>query len=49
MPKQERRTFTPVFKKQLVELYKNGKSRAAIVGADYESAGTSFYLYGSTI
>ncbi|MFH5181432.1 IS3 family transposase [Paenibacillus sp. TAB 01] len=31
MPKQERRTFTPAFKKQLVELYKNGKSRAAIV------------------
>ena len=31
MPKQERRTFTPAFKKQLVELYRNGKSRAAIV------------------
>ncbi len=31
MPKQERRTFTSAFKKQLVELYENGKSRAAIV------------------
>ncbi|PZD93137.1 hypothetical protein DNH61_24715 [Paenibacillus sambharensis] len=31
MPKQQRRTFTPAFKKQMVELYENGKSRAAIV------------------
>lgn len=31
MSKQERRTFTSAFKKQLVELYENGKSRAAIV------------------
>ncbi|MFX3640458.1 MAG: IS3 family transposase [Candidatus Pristimantibacillus sp.] len=31
MPKQERRTYTSAFKKQLVELYENGKSRAAIV------------------
>ena len=31
MPKQQRRTFTPEFKKQMVGLYENGKSRAAIV------------------
>lgn len=30
MPKQ-RRTFTAEFKKQMVQLYENGKSRAAIV------------------
>ncbi len=32
MPKQKRRTFTSEFKKQMVQLYENGKSRAAIVG-----------------
>ena len=31
MPKKERRTFTSDFKKQMVQLYENGKSRAAIV------------------
>jgi len=31
MPNQ-RRTFTAEFKKQMVGLYENGKSRAAIVG-----------------
>jgi transposase len=31
MPKQQRRTFTTEFKKQMVQLYENGKSRAAIV------------------
>jgi transposase len=31
MPKQQRRTFTSEFKKQMVGLYENGKSRAAIV------------------
>ncbi|KZE42516.1 transposase [Brevibacillus parabrevis] len=31
MPKQQRRTFPSEFKKQMVELYENGKSRAAIV------------------
>lgn len=31
MPKQQRRTFTSEFKKQMVQLYENGKSRAAIV------------------
>ncbi|KJD42184.1 transposase, partial [Paenibacillus terrae] len=31
MPKQQRRTFTAEFKKQMVELYENGKSRAALV------------------
>ncbi len=31
MPKQQRRTFTAEFKKQMVQLYENGKSRAAIV------------------
>ncbi len=31
MPKQRRRTFTAEFKKQMVELYENGKSRAALV------------------
>lgn len=31
MPKQQRRTFTSEFKKQMVRHYENGKSRAAIV------------------
>lgn len=31
MPKQQRRTFTSEFKKQMVQLYENGKSRAAII------------------
>lgn len=31
MSKQQRRTFTTEFKKQMVQLYENGKSRAAIV------------------
>jgi|GEM_PF-341017 len=31
MPKQQRRTFTSEFNKQMVQLYENGKSRAAIV------------------
>jgi len=31
MPKQQRRTFTTEFKKQMVQLYENGKSRAALV------------------
>lgn len=31
MSKQPRRTFTAEFKKQMVQLYENGKSRAAIV------------------
>ncbi|AWB46068.1 IS3 family transposase [Paenibacillus sp. CAA11] len=31
MPKQQRRTFTSEFKKQMVQLYENGKSRVAIV------------------
>ncbi|ALP35661.1 transposase [Paenibacillus sp. IHB B 3084] len=31
MPKQQRRTFTAEFKKQMVGLYENGKSRAALV------------------
>jgi len=31
MPKKQRRTFTAEFKKQMVQLYENGKSRAAIV------------------
>lgn len=31
MPKQQRRTFTAEFKKQMVQFYENGKSRAAIV------------------
>lgn len=35
MPKQQRRTFTSEFKKQMVGLYENGKSRAAIV-AEYD-------------
>ncbi|MGV2643591.1 transposase [Clostridium perfringens] len=34
MPK-ERRTFTAEFKRQMVQLYENGKSRAAIV-KEYE-------------
>ena len=35
MSKQARRTFTPEFKKQMVQLYEYGKSRAAIV-AEYD-------------
>ncbi|MEK8129902.1 transposase [Paenibacillus filicis] len=31
MPKQQRRTFIVQFKKQMVELCENGKSRVAIV------------------
>jgi transposase len=31
MPKKQRRTFTTEFKKQMVQLYENGKTRAAIV------------------
>ncbi|MET3207549.1 UNVERIFIED_CONTAM: transposase [Paenibacillus sp. PvR008] len=31
MPKQQRRTFTAEFKKQMVGLYENGKYRAALV------------------
>lgn len=31
MSKQQRRTFTAEFKKQMIQLYENGKSRAAIV------------------
>ena len=31
MSKQARRTFTTEFKKQMVQLYENGKSRAVIV------------------
>ncbi|WP_082406985.1 transposase [Bacillus sp. JCM 19041] len=29
-PKRERQTFTPELKKQMVQLYQSGKSRAAI-------------------
>ena len=35
MSKQARRTFTIEFKKHMVQLYENGKSRAAIV-AEYD-------------
>jgi len=31
MPKKQRRTFTAEFKTQMVQLYENGKTRAAIV------------------
>ncbi len=31
MPRQQRRSFTTEFKKQMVQLYENGKPRAAIV------------------
>ncbi|KJD38700.1 transposase [Paenibacillus polymyxa] len=31
MPKQQRRTFTSEFKKQMVQPYENGKSQASIV------------------
>jgi transposase-like protein len=36
MPKQQRRTFTSEFKKQMVQLYENGKSRAAIVDQSFQ-------------
>lgn len=45
MPKQQRRTFTSAFKKQMVELYENGKSRAAIVDIFHKNRkayGTTF-------
>ena len=35
MSKQARRTFTTEFKQKMVQLYENGKSRAAIV-AEYD-------------
>ena len=35
MSKQARRTFTTEFKKQMVQLYENEKSRAAII-AEYD-------------
>lgn len=35
MTKQARRTFTSEFKQQMVQLYENGKTRAAIV-AEYD-------------
>lgn len=31
MTKRERRTFTPEFKKKLVQLYQNGKTKRAII------------------
>ncbi|TYR81819.1 transposase [Priestia megaterium] len=31
MSKRERRTFTPEFKQQIVQLYKNGKPRKEII------------------
>ncbi len=31
MTKRERRTFTPEFKKQMVQLYQNGKTKRAII------------------
>ncbi len=31
MTKRERRTFTPEFKKQMVQLYQNGKAKRAII------------------
>ena len=31
MPKQQRRTFTSAFKKQMMDLFNNGKTRANIV------------------
>lgn len=35
MTKQARRTFTSEFKQQMVQLYENGKTRAALV-AEYD-------------
>ena len=35
MEKRDRRTFTPEFKKQMVQLHENGKSRQAIA-TEYE-------------
>jgi transposase len=31
MTKRERRTFTPEFKKQMVQLHQNGKSKKALI------------------
>ena len=31
MTKRERRTFTPEFKKQMVQLYQNGKTKRSII------------------
>lgn len=41
MPKQQRRTFTAEFKKQMVQLYENGKSRADIV-KEYDLTASAF-------
>ncbi len=40
MPKNQRRTFTSEFKKQMVQLYENGKTRAAIV-EEYDLTGSA--------
>ena len=41
MSRQQRRTFTAEFKKQIVQLYENGKSRAAIV-EEYDLTASAF-------
>lgn len=40
MPRKRRRTFTDEFKKQMVQLYENGKSRADIV-SEYEQTSSA--------
>ncbi len=39
--KRPRRTFTPEFKKQMVQLYENGKPRADII-REYELTASAF-------
>ena len=41
MTKRNRRTFTEEFKKQIVQLYENGKSRKEII-KEYELTSSSF-------
>jgi transposase len=42
--RRERRSYTESFKKQMVELYNNGKPRAEIV-REYDITGSSFDLW----
>ncbi|OLS03352.1 transposase [Tissierella creatinophila DSM 6911] len=41
MTKNQRRTFTPEFKEQMVKLYENGKPKKDII-AEYELTTTAF-------
>ncbi|RVT57221.1 helix-turn-helix domain-containing protein [Niallia taxi] len=44
MTKRERRTCTPEFKKQMVQLYQNGKTKRAIID-EYDLTPSSLYRW----